>query len=560
VERTFLSSARFTARARLRSIGFTADQQDMPEVVDEHLHSRAGKAFWLLAGVLAVIAAAKPIVIDTLDPDLFWHLLVARQLLHDGIGPLVDHISYCSIRQPWTPYSWLAELAMNGLWQWGGYRAALAAHATLTAGVILAVAGAAVECVPRSVSRAQSAALVATGAAMMLVLPWFGFRPAAFAICIVAIIVWILYRDRARGERSWLVWAVVPLTALLANIHLFSLASPLWVGALFCGALIERARSDEQRRAEATHRAVRYGTLTLLAAAACCATPMLAGFVRTAVYYQFSDPLVASTVIAEMQPFYLGIFGKIIVVMLAVVAVMLIVNRRTVRAGEWLMLAIGIGLLFQHGRFAPLFALTLAPVLCLTISDISDRRLAQPRASGLAAVALLGALIAFCAVFPSRGTPLEQWLNRRGPDHAGYPCAAARFVEQHVVPVHGRIVNEFTWGGYLAWRLNGHFQVLLDGRTQLYTPQFWRDAYLGDASAQRRLLQRADADAAILPVQGSVFRSSLDAAHWSVVYSDARAVVMAPPPAAISNPNPRAAARDRVILTTKTVYWPHRAG
>ena len=67
--------------------------------------------FWLLIAMLALVAGGKAILYDTLDPDCFWHLRVAAQLEHDGIGPIVDHLSFASSPQPWTPYSWLGESA-----------------------------------------------------------------------------------------------------------------------------------------------------------------------------------------------------------------------------------------------------------------------------------------------------------------------------------------------------------------------------------------------------------------------------------------------------------------
>jgi len=72
--------------------------------------SRLPIGFWLLIALLALCAGGKAILYDTLDPDCFWQLRVADQLCHDGIGPLVDRISFASEKEPWTPYSWLAEL------------------------------------------------------------------------------------------------------------------------------------------------------------------------------------------------------------------------------------------------------------------------------------------------------------------------------------------------------------------------------------------------------------------------------------------------------------------
>src|SRR5579884_1047614 len=84
-----------------------------------------GWGFALAACLIILVAAGKPIVFDTLDPDCFWHLRVAGQLHRDGIGPLVDDLSFASIREPWTPYSWLAELAMKGVWDTLGWRGAV---------------------------------------------------------------------------------------------------------------------------------------------------------------------------------------------------------------------------------------------------------------------------------------------------------------------------------------------------------------------------------------------------------------------------------------------------
>src|SRR5258706_13949677 len=79
----------------------------------------------LLIGLVVLFSGATTVLYDTLDPDCFWHLRVGQQLRHDGIGPLRDSLSFASMREPWTPYSWLAEMAMSGLWGLVGRRAAL---------------------------------------------------------------------------------------------------------------------------------------------------------------------------------------------------------------------------------------------------------------------------------------------------------------------------------------------------------------------------------------------------------------------------------------------------
>src|SRR5439155_14489361 len=97
-------------------------------------------SFWLLIGMIALIGVSKTVISDTLDPDLFWHLRVAEQLQREGIHPLVDQMSFQSMRAPWTPYSWLAELGMKWAWDHFGYRAAIIGEALMVTALVFLIA------------------------------------------------------------------------------------------------------------------------------------------------------------------------------------------------------------------------------------------------------------------------------------------------------------------------------------------------------------------------------------------------------------------------------------
>ena len=73
------------------------------------------------------------------------------------------------------------------------------------------------------------------------------------------------------------------------------------------------------------------------------------------------------------------------------------------------------------------------------------------------------------------------------------------------IPRRAGLSTNLTGADFLAWKLP-EFQVLLDGRTQLYTPEFWRQAYLDDPRETTQLLKTIIADAAILPAGKSRFR------------------------------------------------------
>jgi hypothetical protein len=111
-----------------------------PSPVDDHaerdLRRRTRLGYWLLVALVATVGVGKAVRSDVMDPDSFWHVRVAEQLLREGVHPIVDHLSYMSIKEPWTPYSWLAELLMKWSFDTGGYRLSLVFRAAMVAATV----------------------------------------------------------------------------------------------------------------------------------------------------------------------------------------------------------------------------------------------------------------------------------------------------------------------------------------------------------------------------------------------------------------------------------------
>jgi hypothetical protein len=475
---------------------------------------------------MILAAASKPIVYDSLDPDLFWHLRVAEQLRTDGIGPLVDRISHASIQTPWTPYSWLAELMMLTLWEAGGYRLVILVQSLVVACIFALVTLACLEMSRRDPRGASPLNLaIALLAAIVLALPYLSFRPVTFVILLLALCAWLLLRDRRMHEQSRAVWIIPPTLAVAANMHFFAVLVACWIGALWIGAMVER---DQRRR----HRVRRYGLLLALAIVSTMMTPMLPGVLRSMMHYQFHDPMLHAGIIAEFQPFWSGKPIPLTLLILLGGLAAMVVKRRMFRVGEWLWLIGSLALLMRLGRFAPLFVLIFAPMLSLALPRLGWRVLSRPIISGLMGAILLLGVLRVVWLFPRAEMTLSQWLSRHGPDLTMYPCAASEFVLAHVTPRHGRLINEFNWGGYLAWTLGKDYKVLLDGRTQLYSADFWRQAYGESTESTRQFLAALRADAAVLPARRSRFNAPLRDLGWREAYADEVAIVLLPPASA----------------------------
>lgn len=496
---------------------------DPSQIASPVKQPRRVSGFALLVALLATFAAGKPILYDTLDPDSFWHLRVANQLHQQGIAPIVDEISFASIKQPWTPYSWLAELGMKAIWDIAGYRGAIATQALMMGGFVIFIALAARELTQRdrdTENQNPIAVIVATTFAMYIALPFLSFRPVTFVFVMLALCAWLLLRDRRLLECSRAVWWLGPITVLVTNCHFFSIVIPLWVSALMVGSVVEGNSKSSKR----------YGWLLLVTLLACCMTPMLPGVVRQIWSYQTADPMVSAGLITELRPFWVDPICTSIVASAIGCAIF---NRRRLRAGEWFWLIGSLVLYIRLARLSPAYAPIAAASLAACLPQFSGRVLERfVIRVAVASIIALG-IVRLAIEFPHSDRTMNAWLNRHAEYGPGYPAAAAEYVASHVHPDRGRLINEFSWGGYLAWKLGDHYQVLVDGRTQLFAPKLWQSLYLENLAQSRPVLESALADAAILPVKKSRFAEVLRGMGWQTAYRDNIAEVLLPPAAMI---------------------------
>jgi len=530
--------------------------------------ARPVAGFVLLIALAALCAGGKAILHDTMDPDCFWHLRVADQLHREGIGPIVDHISFASLKTPWTPYSWLAELAMRAIWNFGDYRAAVVVQALMQSAIIAFMAMACVELQRQPQAGGEPryfSAALATFTGGFLTLAFLSFRPVTTAFVLLWACTWLVLRDRRMNENSRAIWLLVPITALATNIHLFAFFIPAVVLAMLLGAIYERRVStsmqasptpDLQRTrdepdasrapqnpgrrstsepgvgvaCELSRRIRRYLILLIAVSLAYLATPMLPGTMRTVMFYGARDEMVRNGRIAEMQFFARGGFGIASAITVAGIVACVIWHHRRLRLGEIICFIAGLALLFKYARFSPVFAMAAAPALAATLPRLRDEVLGKRLITAVMALVLVAGVVRVAMKLPRPNQTLCAWLGRHGPDAPSYPCSAADYVWNSVTPANGKIINEFGWGGYLGWRLQGRFQVLMDGRTQCFSSEFWHAVYLDGEDARRKYLAKLKVDAAILPAQKSQFHDALQSFGWISVYKDKQSEVMVPAP------------------------------
>ena len=454
------------------------------------------------------------------DGDPGWHIRTGEFILQNGAVPQHDLFSFTRPGESWFAWEWLADVIFAKLHAWGGLEALVA-----FAAVALCGSAALLLCwlLRRGVGLwiALSLTLAVASASSIHNLA----RPHLFSLLLFTVALWVLDEDRRRP--SALVWSLVPLAALWANLHGGFVA---WLGTL--GVLL--AATACERNWAALHR---YGWLTGMSAAATLINPY---------GWRLHDHIVrylgSSWIMDNVQEFQ---SPRIRSENMQVFAVLLLVGvalaSRTLLRRHWfegmLVLVWALASL-RSARHIPLYAVAAAPVI------------ASEWAAWWAAVAARSHGRSLARIFWDTGQELGQarrwglwapvlgtltlslvWTQAHMTDFpvSQFPVAAVTGNLDRLAPRAGmpRVLTSDQWADYLIYRLYPRQRVFFDGRSDFYGPAIGAD-YKALLEGTRRwpdLLARYGFDMALLPLDwplGSIIEHD---PHWLCVYQDSSALL-----------------------------------
>ena len=409
---------------------------------------------WALATAALVFAAMAMSWARIFFSDTYISLTSGRYIHAHGL-PSTDHLTVAGSGRPWVDQQWLAHLFMYDLWRVGGDAAVGASSALAFAlafgmlavlllrrgaapvGVLLALAGALVQCLLFAETRAQS-----------------------YAYPLFVGLLWVVLSqsDRSPLRRAVL---ILPLLVLWANVH-GSVLLGVVVVVVCCAWNAVRGLRRRAWRPVAGEL-----LLSVLAGACVFATPygtaMVGYYVRV-----LGDPALAT--IAEWRPTTFGPLNlPFIVLVMGTLGVVCFARGKGVRLPvEMVLLAAVFGTMAAHAvRYQTWFALGVAPLLALAVTRTWSRRgglRPPPRVIVIAAGAMLltATVVAGGILVRTPSSAYGKWIS----DSAVH--ATVRYAAQHP---HARILADDVTGSALLWRypsLEG--RVGFDARTEIYKP------------------------------------------------------------------------------------------
>lgn len=409
------------------------------------------------------------------DPDVWWHLRTGQWILQHSAVPRTDPFSSFAAGKPWAAYSWLFELLVQELFAHLG----LVGIVAYTSLMLLAITVALYRLARRR-QTSFSAAILLVYLACFSMSHLYTPRPWLFSILFFILELDILMRVRGSGRTRQLAW--LPLLFLLwANLHIQFVD-----GLIVLGLACLQSFLPKQYRLfpEGVSRTKLFAAL-LGAVLGTLGNPY--GWHIYGIAHELASQTGVLNKLQELQavPFRDPVDWSFLV--LALITGTVMAWQRCRQPFEWMLFLFALVVGFRSQRDVWVLAAVATAILPPTLQLATRRR----RLS----------LDAYSSLWPAAGAFLvvlfSLWSLARHPHRlettlaAALPVHALDFVaSQHL---GGPVFNDYTWGGYLIWRLG--LPVGIDGRAALYgdtridhldalwdgQPQWEQDPELGKA-------------------------------------------------------------------------------
>ena len=467
--------------------------------------------------LIFIMAARTP-----LDTDMWWHLRSGEETLRTGQILKADIFSFTRAGTPWTNVYWLAAAGMALLFRGLGYLG-LSAAVALLAVLSMALVWAQSE----GPAFLKSAALL-LGSVIASVI--WSPRPQILSLVLVALVGYLLYRYKWRGVDR--LWALPLVFVLWSNVH-----GGYPLGLILIGAVIAGETGNHLLHLPAMPWR---GILRLAGWGVLCGLAVLVnpnGIAMWQLPFQTVNMQVLQQFIPEWaSPDFHDVLQQALLWLLLLTVAAVALSGKVMDATD-LLLLLGFTYmaLLARRNFGP-FALVTVPIFTRYASAALEgwqarapwlARLAQKRAesapepaglrrlkhvTNLLLVGLLG-LVAFGKLYTVSHPALVDAYKMQG-----YPVEAARWLNAN--RAGERILNEYNWGGFLQWELEG-FSLFVDGRTDLFGDEIvgaWMDAVQAGPGWEETLA-RYEVDLVMLE-RGRPLLAELEAAGWQRIYQD----------------------------------------
>ncbi len=445
------------------------------------------------------------------DPDIWWHMRNAEVLLTTHHFIHQDLYSFTTLGKPWINPEWLAEvpyyLGFRVLGERGVFLVALGAMELVVGGIFLL-------CYYRC--RDVKSAFLATWVGILFATVNLGPRTILFGWACFLGMMLILEAFRKGRDYTWLLPAIF---ALWINLHgswliglaffFLFIASGLLQGSW--GSIIAVRWTPQQLR--------KLGIVAAASLAALFVNPYgwrLVLYPFDMIFHQkLNIAIVQEWQSVDFQAFH----GVLFFVTAACMLLLTLLKRRPWPLHELLFLLLASYSALTHERFMFLAGIIFAPMISVELQgpvfDPYDASKDKPFLNAL--------IMAAALVFAIMHIPASAKLRAK----AALSMPQGAIAEMQRCCAHGRLLNDYAWGGYLIWNAR-NTPVFLDSRTDIfeYHGVLLDDVRLITMRDSLAILDRYKIDMVLQQPDSGLVYLLKHTPGWRVQYEDAVATLL----------------------------------
>ncbi|MGH2757922.1 MAG: hypothetical protein ACRDI3_09050 [Actinomycetota bacterium] len=451
--------------------------------------SISGGQLWAALAVLIPVLIAVSEGLHTVD--LAYHVRAGLDAIGQGSLVWSDSFTFTASGHTWVNQQWLSQLIFAVTFEAGGFVGLLLLRAMLAGLLFSLVFG-----LCRSQGASMRASSWLTLGAFAVAMTSLTLRPQLLGVCLFALALRILQR---RSEKPALVWWLVPLTILWANVH----GSFVFVLVLLVIAKLQD-RIDGQRSRI---------TVPLLATVVLATLVNPAGpWIWVYVVGLLTNPMMAR--VTEWFPPQIGSLPGILFFGSAIaVAVFLARRAKRIELSSLLPLCIFLSLALSSKRSVVWWAIVAVSIIPAMLGRAPNR----PEERRLVNTFMVGAFAATAVV--------AMMIQAGGSGTATLsdaPRGITTYLRNEVAPDE-RMLNPQRWGSWFELALPGH-KTFIDSRIEFFPGSVWTD-YLRVAEASQgweNILDRWRIEVVVVDrAQMRGARGALDQdPDWTIAYQD----------------------------------------
>jgi tetratricopeptide (TPR) repeat protein len=421
----------------------------------------------LLAACTAAIGAF--LINQIYDLDIWWHIVIGRDIMTRHAVPVTDHFSVVSFGHPYHDSQWLFQVAM-----------ALADRIAGMAGAqVLMILGWAAtfwfchRAIMRHTPMHQITPLPGTlllFLAAMASTERFIPRPDIVTLLMVALLYWLLQERKYLGAKGLLLFGL--LQVIWTNAHGLFVIGPFMAGCYWFAAALRRTRGDEPDFMPLTRLLGVLALATLIspygwegwrfaAKLASEVGPWAPGLFKTV--YELSPTYGAETRSGIAFWFFASLLAA------TILTVIPLALRRQISLARLLIVAGLLAAALTGRRNMPLFALVAAPFVAENLRLLFPQNILSDKIKTVLSAALALAMLGW-AWYPLSGA---YYMNMSIPSRFGW--GATPSIYPHELPqilersgFNGQIYNSHSLGGFYMYHGYPQRLPLTDGRFELY--------------------------------------------------------------------------------------------